>query len=418
MTLLAGPHHTVQDGLDGSFDPRHRRPLVLLATLGGVVAAASTLLVCLASGVVGWFLTDAGSRGEPRDGLEVGALGWLMGHGAGVHVQGVAVTVTPLLLTALAAWATWRVGHRIGDSISGHGPDADAIADGERDWTVPLGVGLFTLGYVVVTLLTAALAATPDTAPATGRAVLWSVLLSVFVGGPAIAIGSGRAAIWAAFLPVSLRAAGTTCARIVAYYLLASSVALVAALVLDLSTAANVLSQLQLSGAEVTMYVLVTALVIPNAAVFSGAYLLGPGFTVGTGTLVAPTGVVLGALPMFPLLAALPNNGPAPSWAVYLMALPPLVAAIAAARAQRKHPTVRWEEGALRGGTGGVLAGIALGLLAQLAGGALGPGRMRSVEPFAFDVLVHAITAFGLGGLFGGLAMVGWHRRSARRAAA
>ena len=127
--------------------------------------------------------------------------------------------------------------------------------------------------------------------------------------------------------------------------------------------------------------------------------------------------VALGPLPMFPLLAALPDNGSAAGWTAGLMALPPLVAAVGAARAQRRHPTVRWEEGALRGCTGGVLAGVVLGLLATLAGGAVGPGRMRDGRPFAFDVLVHAITAFGIGGLFGGLAMTWWHRRSVRRPA-
>lgn len=414
-SLLAGPDRAVTHG---SVDPRHRRPLVLLTSLGGALAAGSTLVVCLAVGVIGWFLTDAGSHGEPRDGLQVGALGWLMAHGSGVHVQGVAVTVVPLLLTLVAAWATWRIGQRIGDSISGHGPDADAIADGERDWTVPVGTLLFAGGYAAVAALTSALAATPETAPDTGRAVLWSVLLGLLVGGPALAVGSGRAAIWAAFLPVSLRAAFAAAVRIVGHYLAAATVALVAALVLDASTAANVLSQLHLSGGEATLFLLVSALLLPNAAVFSGAYLLGPGFTVGVGTLVSPTGVVLGALPMFPLLAALPHDGPTPAWTAYLMAVPPLVAASGAARAQRRHATLRWEEGALRGCTGGVLAGLVIGLAANLAGGAVGPGRMQSVEPFAFDVLVHAITAFGIGGLFGGLLMTWLQRRSARRATA
>jgi hypothetical protein len=42
---------------------------------------------------------------------------------------------------------------------------------------------------------------------------------------------------------------------------------------------------------------------------------------------------------------------------------------------------------------------------------------MQTVEPFVSDVLVHAITTFGIGGLFGGLAMTWWQRRTARRAA-
>jgi hypothetical protein len=157
--------------------------------------------------------------------------------------------------------------------------------------------------------------------------------------------------------------------------------------------------------------------VVPNAVLFSGSYLLGPGFAVGTGTIVSPTVVVLGPLPMFPLLAALPESGPTSAWTPYLMAVPPVVAAWAAARAQRRYPTLRWEEGALRGCTGGVFAGLGVGLLVAVAGGAVGPGRMQTFAPFAFDVLVHAITTFGIGGLFGGLAMTCWQRRTARRAA-
>jgi hypothetical protein len=399
-------------------DPRHRRPLVLLATLGGVVAAGSVLLVCLAIGVLGWFVSDAGVHGEPRDALQVGALGWLMAHGSGISVDGVAVTAVPLLLTMVCAWATWRVGQRVGDLISGHGPDADAIADGERDWTVPLALGFFTLGYTVVALVTLRLAATPETAPSAFRTLLGVVGVSALVAGPALAVGSGRAAIWAAFVPVPVRATAAACFSVVRYHLLAAAVLLLAALAVDLGTAANVLSQLRLDAGESALFILATVLVVPNAVLFSGAYLIGPGFAVGTGTIVSPTVVALGPLPMFPLLAALPDGEPASAWTPYLMVLPPLVAGVAAARAQRRHPTLRWEEGGLRGCTGGVFAGVLLGLLANIAGGAVGPGRMQHVEPFAFDVMVHAITTFGIGGLFGGLAMTWWQRRTARRAAA
>ena len=155
-------------------DLRHRRPLVLLAPLAGAVAAASTLLVCLALGVAGWFLTDAGAHGTPRDGLRVGALAWLMAHGSGVHVGGALVSVMPLGITLVCAWATWRIGHRLGDSISGHGPDAQRIADGERDWTVPAAALLYAAGYVAVAAVTGALASTAATAPGhlAGRALV------------------------------------------------------------------------------------------------------------------------------------------------------------------------------------------------------------------------------------------------------
>ncbi len=402
---------------DGGPYVGHRRPLVLLATLGGVAAAASTLLVCLAVGVVGWFLTDAGAHGTPSDGLRVGALAWLLAHGSGIHVGAVAITAVPLGLTALAGWAIWRIGHRVGDSISGHGPDADRISDGERDWTVPVASGLFAVGYVATALVTLSLAATTATAPSGARVVLWSLLLCAFFGGPAIAIGSGRAAIWAAFLPASARAAAATCLRILAAYLLVATVAFVAALAVDFGAAASVMSQLHTDGGDATLFTVLTGAVLPNAVAFSGSYLLGPGFAVGAHTLVSPALVVLGPLPMFPLLAALPDNGPTAGWTLALMALPPVVAAVATVRAQRRLPTLRWDEGALRGCAGGVLAGVLFAIVASVSGGAVGPGRMRIVGPFAFDVLVHAITAFGIGGLVGGLAMTWWQRRAARRAA-
>lgn len=410
-SLLPGPTPTVDPA---RLDPRHRRPLVLVAVLGGTSAALATLLVCLAAGVVGWFLADAGAHGTPRDGLRVGALGWLLAHGSGIRVNGVLVSIVPLGLTALAAWSVWRLGHRVGDSISGHGPDADRIADGERDWTVAVATLCFALGYVAVAAVTLHLATTPQTSPSAARVVLWSLALCLTFGLSAIATGSGRAAIWADALPPGLRASWATCLRILGCFLAVSAVAFLAALLVDLSTAVNVMSRLHTGAGDTAVYTALTALLVPNATIFSATYLLGPGFAVGAGTLVSPTLVQIGALPMFPLFAALPDNGPTPIWTAYLMALPLLVAAFAAAWAQRRRPTLRWEEGMLRGCAGGLLAGVLLAVLAAISGGAVGPGRMRVVGPGVADVLVHAITAFGIGGLIGGVLMTWWQRRAAR----
>jgi hypothetical protein len=396
-------------------DLRHRRPLVLLATLGGATAAAATLVVCLGAGVAGWFLTDAGAHGEPRDALRVGALGWLMGHGSGLTVQGTAVSVVPLGVTLVLAWTIWRLGIRVGDSVSGHGPRSDAIADGERDWTVPLATALFAAGYAVVVAVTHTLASTPETAPGLGRPLAWTLVLTGVVGGAAIAVGSGRAAIWAAFLPTALREAAATCRRILVMWLTVCAVVLLAALVVDLDTAVNVMSQLHTDAGDATLFTVLSATVAPNAAVFSGAYLLGPGFTVGVGTLVSPSAVLLGPLPMFPLLAALPDAGAPPAWTAYLLVVPPLVALLATLRTQRLAPTTRWDEGIIRGLAGGVLAGLLFGLLAAVAGGAVGPGRMTDVGPIALDATVYAVTAFGLGGLLGGIIATAAQRRRAAR---
>lgn len=410
MTSLLSPPTRSASGL--AADLRHRRPLVLVATIGGVSAALATLVVCLAVGVVGWFLTDAGAHGTPRDALRAGALGWLMAHGSGLVVRGTPVTAVPLGLSLVCAWTVWRTGLRVGDSVSGHGPDADRISDGERDLTVPLATALFAVAYAVTALVVAALAGTASTSPSSAGVLLWSLALGVLVGGAGVAVGAGRAAIWVSALPVSVRAAVATGWSVLLHFLGASVVLLLVALAVDLSTAVNILSQLHTDLGASVLYLGVTALALPNAVGFAGSYLLGPGFAVGAGTLVSPGVVSVGALPMFPLLAALPDAGATPPWTPWLVVLAPLTAVVAVVRTQRRLPTLHWDEGALRGMAGGMLAALCFSVLAALAGGAVGPGRMAQVGPFVGDVLVHSLSAFGLAGLLAGLAVTWWQRRT------
>ena len=218
-----------------------------------------------------------------------------------------------------------------------------------------------------------------------------------------------------ALLPAVLRSTVATVRMLLLVWLGVSALVFAAAFVADGDTALNVMSQLHLGAGPAVLYVGVMLLVVPNATLFSSSYLLGPGFTVGAHTLVTPTVVSLGPVPMFPLLAALPDDGPTPVWTPYLLALGPIAAIVAVVLVQRRQPTLRWEHGAVRGLAAGVLAGVLIAILAGLAGGAVGPGRMSDVGPLALDTLVHAITSFGVGGLLAGTAMTWWQRRRAAR---
>ncbi|MGA8248956.1 MAG: hypothetical protein WB797_18765, partial [Nocardioides sp.] len=60
-----------------------------------------------------------------------------------------------------------------------------------------------------------------------------------------------------------------------------------------------------------------------------------------------------------------------------------------------------------------ICCAIAFTLLALLSRGAVGPGRMALVGPFAFQVLLHGIATFGLGGLVGSMAATWQARRRA-----
>lgn len=397
-------------------DDTRRRPLVLIAVLGGLLAAAGPLLVLLALGVVGWFASDAGVHGAPRDGMRAGALAWLAAHGSGLGVMGVRVTVVPLGITAVCAWTTWRTALRVGDAVSGHGPDADRISDGERDFTVPAAVAAFLAAYAVVAVVTHGLAS-GDAAPSLPRVLAWSVLMVGAVTAPAVAVGSGRAAIWATFVPGAVRAGLAVAWSVAVTFLVVATLLFLVALVADLDEAATMMARLHTSPAEAGLYSLVSAAFLPNAAAFAGSWLLGPGFLVGAGTLVSPALTVLGPLPVFPPLAALPAAGQGSGAMLAVVALPPLVSAVAAARVLRDRPLLRWDQAALAGTGGGIVAGVLVAVVAAVSGGAAGPGRMRLVGPEATAVLFHAVTVLGLGGLVGAVLVTVWQRRRTAPAA-
>ncbi len=417
MTALLPPPRTRPGSRRPADDLRRdlatRRPLVPTAVVCGVAAAGATLVVFLGLGVTGWFLTDGGSHGTPRDGLRVGATAWLAGHGSGFRVGGALVSVVPLGITLLAAWSVWSWAHRLGASVSGHGPDVDALGDGERDWTVAVATTVFTACYVTTAVVTCTLAATPETSPSTARVLLWSLALCLLLGLPAIATSSGRAAVWTAGVPAWVVGAAATCRR------------LLRALAGRLGAARRwgrwrptgrprPTSPPSSAPAAATSrcWWRSASPCSPTPPSTPAPTCSAPASSVGTGSTVTSSAVVLGPLPMFPMLAALPDDGAAPQWTSWLVVAPPVLAFLAAVLAQRAVPTTRWEDGALRGGGGGVVAGVLLGALTALAGGAVGPGRMADVGTDGLEVMLHAVAAFGLGGLLGGLAVTWWQRRS------
>jgi hypothetical protein len=134
---------------------------------------------------------------------------------------------------------------------------------------------------------------------------------------------------------------------------------------------------------------------VPNAVIWAISFALGPGFAVGAGTVVAPTGAALGQLPAFPLLAALPPglHVAIPAWlSVAVLAVPYLAGCVAGLIMARTAPTPVLEAAPLLGLACGGLTGVTLGILAAFSGGPLGDGRLAAVGPSAWQVaLVSAL---------------------------
>jgi hypothetical protein len=374
--------------------------------VAGLVAAGSVLMGCMALGLVGWFASDAGAHGDTRDAIRVGADGWLLAHGAHLHLAtaGVSATITavPLGLTLLCVY----VAHRLGTWAA----RTSAVEDAG---TVLLGTVVMAGLYGVVALVTAVLSTTSTSEPSLLRSFGGGLVVALVGGGSGILAGSGDAVEWRSRIPETVRAILKGALAATLLLVACASVLLAVALLLDLGSAANVLSLLHADTSGGLLYTVLVATVAPNAVMLSGSYLLGPGFAVGTGTLVSPSAVVLGPVPAFPLLAALPPAGPQPSALTALVAAPMLAGVVAAFLVVRRFPVHRYESGAVRGLGSGVVGGLLVTLLVALAGGAVGPGRMTHIGAAPLDVLVSATVALGVGGLCGGVAAT-WRARRRR----
>jgi hypothetical protein len=403
MTSLLDPPSTRAARRTGSGeDPL--RPLAVGAAVAGAVAAGAVLLGCMALGLVGWFASDAGTHGTTRDALRVGTDGWLMAQGASLHLStgGVDATLTavPLGLTLLCLY----VAHRLGAW-------AASTSTVEDLRTVGLGAVVLSGVYALVALVSCVLASTPTAEPSLLGAFGGALLVALVGGGSGLLRGSRDVVDWRARVPEPVRAVAAGAVATVMLLVVAGSLLLTVALLANLGSAANVLSLLHADVAGGLLYTVLVAAVAPNAALLSGSYLLGPGFSVGTGTLVSPAGVSLGALPAFPLLAALPSPGTPPAWLAGLVALPVVAAVLGVVVMQRRHPVLGYDVGAARGLGSGVLAGLLVTAAVALAGGSVGPGRMADVGAPLLDTAIAATVSMGVGGLVAGVAVTWWARR-------
>jgi Family of unknown function (DUF6350) len=135
---------------------------------------------------------------------------------------------------------------------------------------------------------------------------------------------------------------------------------------------------------------------LPNAVIWGTSFAVGPGFSVGAGTSVSPTGVFLGALPSFPLLAALPEPGPAPLVSLLALTAPFLAGIVGGALTVRSFPSAVYEAAPLWGFLSGVLTGGVMTVLAALSGGPLGGHRMATMGPSAWQIGLLAALEVGL----------------------
>lgn len=375
------------------------RPLALTAGLAVCWSAGVGLALCIGVAMVGWFI---GSTGSPGDAVRVGADAWLLGLGSGLRADAVTIGAVPLGLTAGSGLLLWR--------SAVWAAAAARVADAR---SATAGTAIVTAGFATVATLCAVLAGTAAVGVSPGRAFLCALLLAALTAGPGMVVGAGLHEQVLAMLPRDARAALRGGAAAVMAMLGVGALLVTAGLVADFGQAANVADAMDTGVVGGAIFTLVGLLLLPNASLLAASYVLGPGFSFGADTVVAPSGVTLGPVPAFPLLSALPDEGSAPWWATGLLAVPVLVGLLAAVVALRHHPVLRFDRAALRGALTGLVGGVATGALTGLAGGSVGPGRMAETGADVLACVGAGSLSMALGGLLGGM-VVCWRLRRAR----
>lgn len=337
---------------------------VWAALVGLAVVAVPVLLAALAD--------DRGASGV-TDALRVAGQVWVVGHGAGLTVGGTGIGLTPLGLLALPLLLLVRAGSTLGRVYG-----APSLKD------AAVLTGSVAAPYAVLATLVAGLSVTASSRPVPGEVLVVSLLLAVIGAGAGVLRGSRlRAALRARVegpLGRVLRSAGA------AVLVLLGAGALLVALSLLLHLGR--IGELSRAGDPGALgglaLLLLSASLAPNAVVCAASWLAGPGFAVGTGTAVSPFEHALGPVPSLPLLAALPSGAP-PGWAVLALAVPVLAGVLAGALL-RRGTVVPAGRSLLEAAAVGPCTGLVMAVLALLAGGSAGSGRLADVGPAPVSV--------------------------------
>jgi len=351
---------------------RRRSTPPALAAATGAAWAAGVGLVAVAVVVLLAWSAETRSGSSATDAVRTTASLWLLAHTGELRLAGVQVGFAPLGLTALCGYLLYRAGASTGRSaqitdLRGAARASGLLAAAYASIAVAVGV----LGEVAAATLAAVAAGSAGVAAAAGG---WGVLLAAGLLNTAFAR-----------LPTGVRAAVRSGTAAAAALVCAGAVLAGVAFAVDVGTAAE-LSRGLAPGVVGTAVLLLTCVALaPNAAIYGLSVLAGPGFAVGTGTAVSLSRTSLGAVPAFPLLAALPAEG-ASSVLRVLLVVPVAAGLLAGVLVARECPPVGARRAALLGGASGLFAALLAGLLAAASGGPVGAGRLAEAGPSPWQV--------------------------------
>ncbi|WP_227023220.1 cell division protein PerM [Actinomadura rubrobrunea] len=375
------------------------RPLYVTGLVGALWCIGIGLAVLTTVTLVGWIAAPRTALGAGMPGVfRTAVTFWLVSHHAGFSLEHGRVGLLPLGPLVIPGALLYRSGGwmiRVGGMR--RRPRA-AVARVSVALAVP---------YALLAGLLALAASAPVITPSAWQAVVACFVVALVAGGLGAArsvvahIAAGRRVRsgLGALLRLLPERAGSLVIGVAGALavLLASGAVLVgASLAAHVREATRLYDMLAPGIVGGVLLLLIELAFLPNAVIWGMSYAVGPGFSVGAGTSVSPTGVFLDVVPAFPPLAALPEPGPAP-----LASLPALIAPFAAGAVGgvlmvRSMPSRASETAPLWGFLTGALTGGVAALLAALSGGPIGGGRMATVGPSPWRVGLLAALEVGI----------------------
>ena len=366
VSLLARlPWGGADDGKD-----RHRPLPLIWLTLAAVAAVSVAGLIGLSLAVVVVQTLDPAS-GLPLGGsIALAGRLWLLAQGGELTLASGPLALAPLLLTLAIAWGLTQAARGVVRAR-----DLTSAADTARLCATGIAV------HVVVTLLLAAVLDVPGAGVAVPRTTAGVVVLSAAALTWGAARESGLLDAVLDRLPGPTRPVlrGVLAGLLAALALCTAIVAV--ALASDADGYAALAGSLGGAAAGALGLLALGALLLPNASAAVLGLAAGPGFLVGSGTLISVHGVTLSAVPALPLLAALPDTQAVPLIAFASQAVPALAGLVAGTTVGRWLSDA--DGGSVVAGLAGIAAGVLLGLvsgaLVWVAGGTLGDGGLAQV---------------------------------------
>ncbi|WP_240809655.1 DUF6350 family protein [Actinomadura sp. WMMA1423] len=375
------------------------RPLYVTGLVAALWCIGIGLAVLMTITLVGWIAAPKTALGHGMAGVFRTAVNfWLVSHHAGFSYGQGRFGLLPLGVLVLPGVLLYRGG--------GWMIRVTGLPHRQRIAVVHVALAL-AAPYAVLAGLLALAASSEEVRPSAWQALVGCFLVAAVAGG----LGAARAVVLAEARGRRVRSGLGALLRLLPdrprslvigvagslSVLLASGALLVAgSLATHMSDAADLYDMLAPGVVGGVLLLLVELAFLPNAAIWGMAYAVGPGFSVGAGTSVSPTGVFLDAVPAFPPLAALPQPGPAPAVSLLALAAPFVAGAVGGVLTIRSLPSPVAEGAPLWGFVSGALTGAVAALLSALAGGPLGGGRMATVGPSAWQVGLMAALEVGI----------------------